>query len=239
MLTHTRTFTQQGHWRHLSIFLTAVVFCLSFPSCAGKREAHAEIVPPYTLPNQPAKPLIPGDTVEITVFNQPDLTRKMKIAPDGTLSYPLLGDVRAAGLRPSDLRKNIQTGLQKYVRNPDVMIDVTPLYGRVVILGEVDKPGAYEIQHPVSTAEAISLAGGFTQNAQKDNVLYVTGYPENPKLRKLQIKKALVRTDVNALPYLEPGDVLYVPTSIIGNIDTFFIRVQHVIQPYYFYILPR
>jgi len=93
------------------------------------------------------------------------------VRPDGKISLPLLNDVQAAGLTPSQLAAEITESLKKYVTSPQVTVIVTTINSqRVYILGEVTRPGAFPLLPGMSVLQALSSAGGFTQFAKVKNI---------------------------------------------------------------------
>lgn len=108
-----------------------------------------------------------GDKVRITVFNEPTLTGEYPINANGRVSFPLVGEVQAAGLTPGRLGEGVQAKLADgYLNNPRVAVDVLtfrPFY----ILGEVTKPGEYPATAGLSVVNAVATAQGFTYRANK------------------------------------------------------------------------
>ena len=111
------------------------------------------------------------DVLDISVWKEPDVSRVVPVRPDGKISLPLLNDVQAAGLTPSQLAAQITDSLKKYVTTPQVTVIVTTINSqRVYILGEVTRPGAYPILPGMSVLQALSSAGGFTQYARVKSI---------------------------------------------------------------------
>ena len=111
------------------------------------------------------------DVLDISVWKEPDVSRVVPVRPDGKISLPLLNDVQAAGLTPSQLAAQITDNLKKYVTTPQVTVIVATINSqRVYILGEVTRPGAYPILPGMSVLQALSSAGGFTQYARVKSI---------------------------------------------------------------------
>jgi polysaccharide export outer membrane protein len=114
------------------------------------------------------------DVIDISVWKEPDLSRAVPVRPDGKISLPLLNDVQAAGLTPTQLSAQITTGLSKFLTNPQVTVIVSGINSqRIFILGEVTRPGAYPLLPGMTVLQGLSSAGGFTAfaNAKKIYVL--------------------------------------------------------------------
>jgi polysaccharide biosynthesis/export protein len=124
-------------------------------------------LPPQT---ETAYVLGPGDVLQITVYDQPDLTGPYHISDGGTLAMPLLGVVPAQGLTLQQLQQELLQRLQaKVVKSPDVTLQVTE-YRPFFILGEVKNPGSYPYVPDMTVLTAVALAGGFTFRASQTEV---------------------------------------------------------------------
>ena len=129
-----------------------------------------------------------GDILEIVTWKEPDLSREaVLVRTDGYISFPLLNDVRAAGLTPTELKKTLEVGLASYVSNPEVTVTIaTAGSQRFYILGEVVNTGEYPLVKHLTVLQAFALAGGFTEWASKDEILL---------LRKENGKDLTIRVD--------------------------------------------
>lgn len=129
-----------------------------------------------------------GDVLEIVTWKEPDFTREeVLVRTDGYISFPLLNDVRAAGLTPAELKKSLETGLTAYVSNPEVTVTiVTAGSQRFYILGEVVNTGEYPLVKHLTVLQAFALAGGFTEWASKDEIIL---------MRKENGKDVTIRVD--------------------------------------------
>lgn len=106
------------------------------------------------------------DVLDISVWKEAELTRTVPVRPDGKISLPLLNDVQAAGLTPTQLADEITTNLRKFVTDPQVTVIVSQINSqRVYIMGEVLRAGAYPLLPDMTVLQALSSAGGFTQFA--------------------------------------------------------------------------
>ena len=150
------------------------------------------------------------DMLDISVWKEEQLTKTVPVRPDGKISMPLLNDVQAAGLTPTQLANQITESLKKFVTDPQVTVIVREINSqRVYLLGEVARAGAYPLLPNMTVLQALSSAGGFTQfaNLKKIYVLRV----ENGKQEKFPFnyKHALESPDQNIL--LKAGDTIVVP----------------------------
>ncbi len=111
----------------------------------------------------------PADQLRITVFNEPGLTGPYVVGAQGTIAYPLVGDIRAAGLTVPEFTEALRMALSGYVRTPSVSVEVAN-YRPFFILGEVTRPGTYPYQVDITVMNAVATAGGFTYRANRGRV---------------------------------------------------------------------
>lgn len=110
-----------------------------------------------------------GDELRVTVFGEAELTGQFLVGSQGTIAYPLVGDVRAAGLTVGEFTQSLQQALQAFVRAPNVSVQVTN-YRPFYILGEVQRPGTYPYSTDLTVLNAVATAGGFTYRANRGRV---------------------------------------------------------------------
>ncbi len=134
------------------------------------------------LPTQPVESrtvateflLGPEDVLEVVVWRNQDLSRTVVVRPDGMISMPIIGDVQAAGLTPDQLAERITKRLKDFKENPSVSVSVKEVNSYTVfLLGEVARPGKYQLKSYTTILQAISLAGGFTPFASKNKLQVV------------------------------------------------------------------
>lgn len=153
----------------------------------------------------------PQDELDVSVWKEPDLSRKVPVRPDGKISLPLLNDVQAAGLTPTQLADSIKEMLRKYVTQPQVTVIVTAMNSqRVFLLGEVNKPGAIQLLPDMTIIQAIASAGSFTQFANEKKI-YILRNEDGKQNKYFFNYKAAVRGDTSQNINLKPGDTIVVP----------------------------
>jgi polysaccharide export outer membrane protein len=111
----------------------------------------------------------PGDQLRITVFNEAELTGPYVVGSQGTIAYPLVGEVRAAGLTVPEFTEGLREALREFIRQPNVSVEVTN-YRPFFILGEVQRPGTYPYSAGLTVPNAVATAGGFTYRANRNHV---------------------------------------------------------------------
>ncbi len=116
----------------------------------------------------------PQDVLRIDVWKEPDISRVAPVRPDGRISLPLLNDVQAAGLTPTQLAAMLTEGLKKFITNPQVTVSVSEINSRrVYVTGEVTKPGAFPLLPNMTVLQALSSSGGFSQFAKSQKHLRI------------------------------------------------------------------
>jgi polysaccharide export outer membrane protein len=154
-----------------------------------------------------------GDVLEIATWKEQELTRRdVLVRVDGKISFPLLGDIAAAGMTPVELTETIQKGLTKYVTAPVVTVTVTnPGSQRVYVLGEVVRTGEYPLTKNLTVLQAFALAGGFTQWASKDEIILLRKDGPKEKIFKINYKDIVKGRDVENNLILQANDTIVVP----------------------------
>ncbi len=144
-----------------------------------------------------------GDRISITVYQEPDLSiNGVRVKADGTIAYPLLGDLHVAGLTSQDLQDLVVGKLQDgYLKKPSITV-IIDSYRLYYIKGEVSRPGGYTFVDGLTVAKAVALAGGYTARASESSITLVReSDPENP----------LDSVGVNTA--VQPGDIVTVGES--------------------------
>jgi polysaccharide export outer membrane protein len=111
------------------------------------------------------------DVLQISVWKEPDLEREVLVRPDGGITFPLAGEIIAAGRTPAELQAEITSRIQKYVPDAVVTVSVTKLTGfRIYVIGKVKKPGQFVIGRYVDVLQALTLAGGLDPYASQKEI---------------------------------------------------------------------
>jgi polysaccharide biosynthesis/export protein len=154
-----------------------------------------------------------GDVIEVATWKEPDLSRKeVLVRVDGKISFPLVGDIPAAGMTPAELTETIQKGLTNYVTTPVVTVTVTnPGSQKVYILGEVMKTGEYPLFKSLTVLQAFALAGGFTQWAAKDEIILLRKEGGKEKIYKINYKDIVRGRESENNLALQANDTIVVP----------------------------
>jgi polysaccharide export outer membrane protein len=178
-------------------------------------------LPPLATPSAedtqaPAVPaggtLGPGDVVEVRVFQEPEHSGIWRLSPEGTIDYPLCGKVALSGRTASTAADALNQCLARYLRRPQVSVNIREYNSKkVFVFGEVQKPGTFPLEGEMSIIQAITLAGGFTKLAAKNNtnVTRLVGGQE----RKIRVPVEDIGVGREKNFPLQPGDIIFVPES--------------------------
>ena len=150
------------------------------------------------------------DVLDVAVWRDGDLSRTVPVRPDGFITLPLVGEVQAAGKTPGELEEELKQKLAPFVQEPKLTVIVREVNSsRVFVTGEVTHPGAFPLRGRVSLVQAIALAGGFTDFADKDAILLIRS---DEKGTRIPVSYGeLVRRDEARELILRPGDTVVVP----------------------------
>jgi polysaccharide export outer membrane protein len=173
--------------------------------CAHVGSLRADEPEPYRIQ--------PGDVLMVSVWKEQDLMAEVLVRPDGGMSFPLVGDVRASGRTVDEVRSQFNERLSKFIPDPSVTIAVKHIGGnRIYVLGKVNRPGVFEFSQPIDVMQALSLAGGATSFAALDDIQILrrdsSGKQTSRRFRYSDVERGR-GLDQNVL--LKSGDTVVVP----------------------------
>lgn len=171
-----------------------------------------------STPPGPAYRINPGDEIEVSVWGDERLQRVVRVLPDGTFAFPLVGQIVAAGQLPSDLERVITAALQPQYRGvvPQVTVSVkNPSGYQFSVVGKVRSPGTFTPGRYVNALEAITIAGGPSEFASVGNISILRKYGTRVQTIRVRLSDAL-KGDTSRLteadvPFIQSGDTLVVP----------------------------
>ena len=190
--------------RVIRVICVICVICVVPASAQTLLPAKSSVPPLYLIQ--------PNDLLEIFVWKDPNLTRKVLVRPDGRISFPLLQDMQAAGMNPGELKQKIEEGLKQYIDVPNVtvLVDAIQSY-RVFVTGRVQKPGAIMTEKPITVLQALALAGSFMEFANLAEIVVVRGSGEDSTLFKFNYPEVIKAKNFSQNMLLRSGDVVVVP----------------------------
>lgn len=181
----------------MSILLGLVISCISLPVVSA-----ADYL------------LAPGDVLNIRVSGHEDLEMKtVEIRPDHKIDFPLIGEVFTQGKTPGNLSQILTNSLREFLRDPQISINVERYHTtRFYVLGEINKPGLYELTKQHNLLDAIGIAGGYTKDAAKKKVFIIPGdHAKQPM--EVNLLQLLQKGDVTLNICLDDGDTVFLTSN--------------------------
>ncbi len=190
-------------------------------SDTSKAEAKATPLPTTDTPaSRVSKVFIPegyvigiGDGLDINVWKEGELSKTVAVRPDGMITLPLIGEIKAVGLTPNQLQEQLTTSLSKVLSDPQVTVIVVGVNSLSYnIMGNVAKPGYYPLNRPITILDAIALGGGFRDFA-KEKKIYILRTSPDGKQQKIffNYKQVIKGQNMAQNILLQPRDTLVVP----------------------------
>ena len=158
----------------------------------------------------------PLDSVNVTVWRNPEISASVPVRPDGKITAPLIEDLPALGKDPTTLARDIEKALSKFIRDPVVTVIVTAFNGpadqQIRIIGEAARPQAVAYRQNMSVLDVMIVVGGLTDFADGNKAVLVRG-AEQGKQYSVRLNDLVRRGDISANVQVRPGDVLIIPQS--------------------------
>jgi polysaccharide export outer membrane protein len=203
---------------------------LFFCGCAGFGGTRAD-----TLPSAPEDAIryqhriAPGDTIHVTIWevDQPkEITAQVK--KDGTVDLLFMKGIKVAGLSEQELEEHLNKEVSYYYVNPRLSATLTEY---IYLLGEVKNPGTYPLDKGRTLVAALAGAGGPTKDAKLRNTLIIRGdYHNNPEVIVSDASKMLRRGDISENAMLQAGDIIYVPSTVISDVNHFITQLVPILD---------
>lgn len=229
------------------IYLFAAILITNIFGCSTTHEGgvpNQMQFAPLPLPTQ--QPIDyhikPGDQLDIKFFYNPELNMTIFVNPDGKISLQLIGEVVAAGLKPSELEAKIKAKSINQLREPVVTIMVKGFAGQQVFVdGEVEHPGVVDIGSKLTAWQAIIKAGGFKDTATRESVILLRQNAQNQVVPYRIDLTSSALDQPHTFFQLQPSDVIFVPKTWIAEQDKFveqYIEKLFLFKGWYFTISP-
>lgn len=156
------------------------------------------------------------DTVSIIVWRNPELSLSLPVRPDGKITTPLVDDLPALGKTPTELEREIEKALTKFIRDPVVTVIVTSFVGpaseQIRVIGEAAKPQILAFRKSMTVLDVMIAVGGLTDFAD-GNSASIYRVAEGGKLYSVRLRDLVKRGDISANVEMHPGDILIIPQS--------------------------
>lgn len=158
----------------------------------------------------------PEDVIKVLIWGEEELTTEMPVRPDGFVSFPLIGDIKAQGLTPGQLKNDIAKRLKGYIKEPNVVVIVMEINSiNISIAGEVGAPGVYKVNRPLTLLHLFSMAKGFTDKADLKRSYVLR---EGKKLR-ISIYRLVENDDFSQNIWLRKNDLVYIHENFRNRIN--------------------
>lgn len=198
----------------LMLLAGVLTLCAAVSGCAAKRSLQAAPAQAFT----PGDYLIgPGDNININVWRNPEVSTTVPVRPDGKITTPLVEDLPASGKTATELARDIEKTLEKYIQQPVVTVIVTSFIGpysqQIRVIGQAARPQALPYRHGMSLMDVLIAVGGITDFAAGNKariIRSVDGVEQNVGVR---LQDLIRDGDISANTPMRPGDVLVIPES--------------------------
>jgi polysaccharide export outer membrane protein len=192
-------------------FLLAIAALALLSGCASRpRAPESAATPDYNYI------IGPGDTINIMVWRNPELSMSVPVRPDGKITTPLVEDLPAMGKDSSTLARDIEKVLSKYIRDPVVTVIVTGFVGpyseQIRVVGEAARPQTLPYKQKMTLLDVMIVVGGLTDFAD-GNSAYIVRSSEKNKQYAVKLNNLLKKGDISANVEVKPGDILIIPQS--------------------------
>jgi len=159
----------------------------------------------------------PGDSVNIVVWRNPELSMSVPVRPDGKIATPLVEDLPAIGKDATTLARDIEKALAKYIRDPVVTVIVTGFVGpfseQIRVVGEAAKPQVLAYRQKMTILDVMIAVGGLTDFADGNGATLLRSSDGSSQQYSVRLKDLIRRGDISANVEMKPGDILIIPQS--------------------------
>ena len=186
----------------IALLVVALAALLSAGESLGQERANPRT--PYTIN--------PGDLLEISVWNEPDLQHQALVRPDGAFSFPLSGDILAEGRTVEAIRQDLTSQLEAYIPDLVVTVAVAEVRGnKIFVFGQVKTPGEFIVNPRVDVIQALSIAGGVTPFAQLNSIKILRRRNGEQTIFQFRYSDIVKGQNLEQNILLEVGDIVLVP----------------------------
>jgi polysaccharide biosynthesis/export protein len=207
--------------RHFTIpLLTAFALILAACVNSGTVPIQSDLDKGTDSAASPTSPLYvigPGDTLQVFVWGDNELSTEVVVRPDGLITTPLVEDLPASGKTPTELARTLEARLSKFVKNPKVTVSVTNFVGRyteqVRVVGQAAQPQSLPYRDGMTLLDVIISVGGLTEFAAGNKATIVRKVDGKTQQYRVRLDDLIRDGDISANTRMMPGDVLIIPES--------------------------
>lgn len=217
-------FVEKAKWLVVIPAMAAIVFSAraqdtkTTSAAAADSDSSAKAAQPETRASASmvdSKSYVIGenDVLEIDVWKEKEISRTIPVRPDGKISLPLVGEIQASGMTPMQLQDDLTKRLKAYIENPEVTVIVSdPRSHQFNVVGEVNRPGSYQLSQSMTVLDAIAQSGGFKDFAKETKIYVLRPMPGGIRVRiRFNYKNVIKGKDLQENVMLKPGDTIVVP----------------------------
>ncbi len=178
--------------------LTALVICILFAGSVAAEESYR---------------LNPGDLIGISVWKEEGLERQVLVLPDGTIQFPLVGEVGASGKTVEEVQSDITERIKKYIPDAVVTVAVINAIGnKVYVIGDVNRPGEIQLVRPLTVLQALSMAGGLNAFGSESRIRIIRQTADGQQqVIRFDLEEIKAGRDLDSNITLQSGDTIIVP----------------------------
>ncbi|MES2900233.1 MAG: XrtA/PEP-CTERM system exopolysaccharide export protein [Pseudomonadota bacterium] len=198
--------------------IAAALSMLALSGCSVFRSKDAGMTPMADNGPMPSDYLIgPGDSVNINVWRNPEVSMSVPVRPDGKITTPLVEDLPASGKTATQLARDIEKALSKFIQEPVVTVIVTGFVGtygeQIRVIGQAARPQALAYRRDMSLMDVLIAVGGVTEFASGNRAHVIRTVDGKPQKLRVRLNDLIKDGDISANMQMRPGDVLIIPES--------------------------
>ena len=198
--------------------LAPICFCIVFSWLSGCAQQGNPFAPARADSAAAAEYLVgPGDVLNIVVWRNPEVSTSVPVRPDGKFTTPLVEDIHASGKTTTQLARDIEKALSKYIQDPIVSVIVTSFAGpfseQIRVVGQAAKPQALPYKEKMTLLDVIIAVGGLTEFANGNGASVLRAVNGKSRQFSVRLEDLIKEGDISANIEMRPGDVLVIPES--------------------------
>lgn len=203
-----------GRISKIFLTLTGLIAMLGIAGCGTTADSLA----PASISTPTHDYLIgPGDTLNVIVWRNPEVSMTISVRPDGKITTPLVEDIVAIGKTPTELARDIEKSLAKFIQQPVVTVIVTAFAGpyteQIRVIGQAAKPQALAYRQGMSLMDVLIAVGGITEFASGNRANIIRTVDGKQKKLNVRLNDLIKDGDISANVAVQPGDILVIPQS--------------------------